>query len=208
MPIRTNRGRAAVYRRLWGWPMRSPNHLIAVLVVVAVVVLAVGIIVPQVTGGDDKPGATNTAGGETTSSTTSSELPPPPLPVPTVDTETSNLPTRLPDATQTPTPADADPAALDVVDTWARRWVNHPPGITNEEWLEPLRALTTEEFLTEMATVEPGNIDATKVTGPPEATASYTSSLEAKVPTDAGELAITVVDTPEGWRVAFYEPAG
>jgi hypothetical protein len=207
MPIRTNRGRAAVYRRLWGWPMRSPNHLIAVLVVVAVVVLAVGIIVPQVTGTDDDPGATNTAGGGTTSSTTS-KLPPPPLPVPTVDSETSELPTRLPSVTQTPTSADADPEALDVVDTWARRWVNHPPGITTEEWLEPLRALTTEEFLTEMASVEPGNIDATKVTGPPETTASYTSSLEATVPTDAGELAITVVDTPEGWRVAYYEPVG
>jgi len=127
---------------------------------------------------------------------------------PPASTATSDLPTRLPSATQTPTPADADPAALDVVDTWARRWVNHPSGITNEEWLEPLRALTTEEFLTEMATVEPGNIDATKVTGPPVTTASYTSSLEATVPTDAGALAITVVETPEGWRVAFYEPAG
>ena len=206
MPIRTNRGRAAVYRRLWGWPMRSPNHLIAVLVVVAVVVLAVGIIVPQVAGTDNGPGAANAAGG-TTSSTTS-KLPPPPLPVPTVDSETSELPTRLPSVTQTPTSAAADPEALDVVDTWARRWVNHPPGITTEEWLEPLRALTTEEFLTEMASVEPGNIDATKVTGEPEVKESYTSSLEATVPTDAGELAITVVDTPEGWRVAYYEPVG
>lgn len=206
MPIRTNRGRAAVYRRLWGWPMRSPNHLIAVLVVVAVVVLAVGIIVPQVTGTANEPGATNTAGGGTSSSTTSATVPRPLAP--STATATSDLPTRLPSVTQTPTPAAADPAALDVVDTWARRWVNHPPGITTEEWLEPLRALTTEEFLTEMASVEPGNIDATRVTGPPVPTASYTSSLEATVPTDAGELAITVVDTPEGWRVAFYEPVG
>lgn len=205
MPIRTNRGRAAVYRKLWGWPMRSPNHLIAVLVVVAVIVLAVGIIVPQVTGTDKEPGATNTAGGAASTSMSSTAPQPP---APPVTSATTDLPTRLPDATQTPTPADADPEALDVVDTWARRWVNHPPGITNEEWLEPLRALTTEEFLTEMASVEPGNIDATKVTGPPVTAVSYTSSLEAIVPTDAGELAITVVDTPAGWRVAFYEPAG
>jgi hypothetical protein len=207
MPIRTNRGRAAVYRRLWGWPMRSPNHLIAVLVVVAIVVLAVGIIVPQVTGTDENPGAANTAAGATSSSsvapTTAPQLPEPPA----TGSGTEDLPTRLPSVTQTPTSAAADPEALDVVDTWARNWVNHPPGITAEEWLKPLRPLTTEEFLTEMATVEPGNIDATKVTGPPVTTASYTSSLEATVPTDAGQLAITVIETPAGWRVAFYEPA-
>ena len=39
MPIRTNRGRAAVYRRLWGWPLRSPRHLIGLVVVVLALVL-------------------------------------------------------------------------------------------------------------------------------------------------------------------------
>ena len=41
MPIRTNRGRVAVYRKLWGWPMRSPQHLIATALVVLAVVLSI-----------------------------------------------------------------------------------------------------------------------------------------------------------------------
>src|ERR1700742_4373259 len=73
MPIRTNRGRAAVYRKLWGWPMRSPRHLVVLLVVVGAVVLTVGIVVPQLTGsGDGRNGAaaqtrdtTSDAAGET-----------------------------------------------------------------------------------------------------------------------------------------------
>ncbi|MDQ3789012.1 MAG: hypothetical protein M3422_17430, partial [Actinomycetota bacterium] len=82
---------------------------------------------------------------------------------------------------------------------------NHPEGISNEDWLADLRPFTTEEQLTEMATVEPGNIGATKVTGEPKAVESFTSSVKVELPTDDGNLLITVIDTPDGWRVAFYE---
>src|SRR5215470_16242342 len=50
MPIRTNRGRAAVYRRLWGFPLRSPRHLAGTAIAVAVLIIAIGIIVPQLLG--------------------------------------------------------------------------------------------------------------------------------------------------------------
>jgi hypothetical protein len=56
-----------------------------------------------------------------------------------------------------------------------------------------------------MATVEPGNIGATKVTGDAEVVESFTSSVKVTLPTDDGNLLITVIDTPDGWRVAFYE---
>jgi hypothetical protein len=29
--------------------------------------------------------------------------------------------------------------------------------------------------------------------------------VTANLPTDGGTIAITVIDTPQGWRVAFYE---
>ena len=44
MPIRTNRGRAVVYRQVWGWPLRSPRHLAATLAVVAVLAAGVGYV--------------------------------------------------------------------------------------------------------------------------------------------------------------------
>jgi len=40
LPIRTHRGRAAVYRMFWGWPVRSPKHLAAT--VLALVVITIG----------------------------------------------------------------------------------------------------------------------------------------------------------------------
>jgi hypothetical protein len=203
MPIRTNRGRAAVYRRLWGWPMRSPRHLAVVVFVVAIFVIAAGIIIPQVTGGNVNRSGAAAETGTTTSnppSTTGSTTG-----APGGGAATSSLPTRITSPPVNPTPAAPEPAALDVARNWATAWVNHPAGVTNEQWLEPMRALTTEEQLTEMSTVDPGNIVATKVTGDPETVESFTSSVKVKLPTDDGDLLITVIRTGDGWRVTYYE---
>ena len=207
MPIRTNRGRAAVYRRLWGWPMRSPRHLAVLVFVVAAVVLAAGIVIPQLTGSDDRPNSgaaaeTTTSSGTTTPTTAGGTTGNPAA----TGTTTSSLPTRITTLTETPESAPAAPAALDTAESWGKAWVDHPAGITNEEWRAKLRPFTDEEYLeTEMATVEPANITATKVTGPPEVVESFTSSVKVRLPTDGGDLLITLIDTPDGWRVSFYE---
>ncbi|MFF5990240.1 hypothetical protein [Prauserella flavalba] len=198
MPIRTNRGRAAVYRRLWGWPLRSPTHLIGTFIVVVAVLVAAGIVVPRLVG-DSGAGATPPAGQSQGASGS-----------PTDDrlTTTSPLPTRLSEPLAKPTTAPPAPAALRVAANWASAWVNHPQGVTNEQWLEGLRPYTTEEYLPVMRSVNPANIPATKVTGEPRATSSFTSSVEVQVPTDGPTLSITVVSTNAGWRVADYNQAG
>lgn len=202
MPIRTNRGRAAVYRRLWGWPMRSPRHLAILVFVVAVLVLAAGILIPQLTGSNDRtPGAA----AETTGNTTLTSTTPGGVAPNTTGATTSSLPTRITTLTETPKSAPPAPAALTVAESWGRAWVNHPEGVTNEKWLDGLRPFTTEEQLTEMTTVEPANIAATKLTGEPTTVESFTSSIKVKLSTDSGDLLITVIETPDGWRVAYYE---
>jgi hypothetical protein len=202
MPIRTNRGRAAVYRRLWGWPMRSPRHLAVVVFVVAVLVIAVGILVPQLTGGGRQSGP---AAAASSNNPTTAPSTPGTTNTPGVTGSAEDLPTRITSVPSAPESAEPDPAALDVADSWGRAWVDHPDGVKTEEWLADLRPFTTEEQLTEMASVEPGNIGATKVTGEPKAVESFTSSVKVELPTDDGDLLITVIDTPDGWRVAFYE---
>ncbi|WP_018686313.1 hypothetical protein [Actinokineospora enzanensis] len=206
MPIRTNRGRAAVYRKLWGWPLRSPRHL-AVAVFLAVLVLtAAGIIVPKVLGrGHGQQAAPGAAGASTpvaTSTTVPGQRPDAGL---TTAVPTSPLPTRI---TSGPTPtsrADAPPQALDAVTRFAERWVDHPAGITAKDWLDHLRPYTTEEYLAVMADVDPANVPASRVTGPVRAAVSFAKSVEAEVPTDAGTLHVTVIDTGKGWKVAGYE---
>ncbi|SFB51132.1 hypothetical protein SAMN05216266_11527 [Amycolatopsis marina] len=203
MPIRTNRGRAAVYRKLWGWPLRSPVHLAGTLVVLLAVVVTLGIVIPQLPGGDSGSGPSAATGessqNEGDSTTGSDES----------DQDGSKpLPTRLTEPRETPTPDDPDPAALRVAEQWATAWVNHPEGMTVEQWLDGLRPYTTEEYLPVMSTVELANIPATKVAGKATATSAFTSSVEAEVPTDGPTLSLTVVQTNAGWRVAHYDEAG
>lgn len=199
MPIRTNRGRAAVYRRLWGWPLRSPRHLMGTLVVLAILVTALGIVLPKVVG---KPQAK--ASPTTGTPTTSVTVTPPGVAAPV---PTSNLPTRLSAPLATPTTAAPNSDAVRVAKEWAAAWVDHPAGITSEQWLAKLKPFTTEEYLPVMASVDPANIPATKVTGEPVVGTSYTSSVQLTIPTDGPKLAITVVNTNAGWRVADYDQA-
>lgn len=214
MPIRTNRGRVAVYRRLWGWPMRSPRHLVATALVIIAVVLTVGLIVPRLTGSGtgsagasastDPGSAANLSQPGTTPGQTGGAAPGGPTTAPATS---SSLPTRLPSQTQTPSSAPPAAKALDVATQWANAWVNHPQGTTNEQWLAALRPLTTEEQLSIMTSVDPANIPATAVTGNPVVKTSYEKSVEVTVPTNGGPLSITVIERPDGWRVAHYDQA-
>ncbi|WP_116111487.1 hypothetical protein [Amycolatopsis ruanii] len=197
MPIRTNRGRAAVYRRIWGFPLRSPAQLVGTAVAVIVLIVAIGIVVPQLLGNPNRSGPTpvriqDPGAGSSPTSAGSSPAP---------------MSTRLTAPLLQPTSAAPDPAALRIAKQWATAWATHPDGITNAQWLDGLRPLTTEEYLPEMSTVDPANIPATRVTGEPTVTKSYTSSVEVLVPTDGPKLSITVAKTPSGWLVTGYDQA-
>jgi hypothetical protein len=208
MPIRTNRGRAAVYRRLWGWPLRSPRHLFGAFVGIVVVAIAIAIVAAH-TGSSAKG---TTAAGPSGVVITSEE----PTPLSTApagaglgSTDTTATPsvTRLTAPPEIPVSAPPPPAALAVIDAWGKAWVTHPVGMTNAQWLAQLKPYTTSEFLPQMSSVDVANIDATEVTGVPKATNSYTGSVEALLPTNAGKLDIVVISTPQGWQVSSYTEA-
>ncbi|HET9142538.1 hypothetical protein [Actinophytocola sp.] len=207
MPIRTNRGKAAVYRRLWAWPMRSPRHLIATFLIVFAAVLSIGLFIPRLLGNQDGAGAEPPGSAPSNSVAPPAATTTPPPGTTTSAALSSSLPTRISTPTQAPTPAPPEPKALEVATQWAKAWVNHPAGVTNEQWLNGLRNYTTEEQLAVMATVDPANVPASAVTGKAVATESYTTSVDVHVPTDGGTVSILVIATPDGWRVAHYEQA-
>jgi hypothetical protein len=200
MPIRTNRGRAAVYRRLWGWPLRSPRHLVGALVGLAVLFTALGIVAPKLIGRNDARATT----GPGTSQTSTG---PYPSGLAATGTATSTLPTRQPGPLSSPTPAPPNGDALRVAKDWVAAWVNHPAGMTSEQWLAGLKPFTTDEFLPQMSTVDLAQIPATKVTGEPSVVESYTSSVKLTIPTDGPTLRLTLISTNVGWRVADYDQA-
>jgi hypothetical protein len=205
MPIRTNRGRAAVYRRLWGWPLRSPRHLIGAIVGIAVLGIAIAIGLNHI----HSPSPSHTA----STSGSSSTRPPSSAPTMSINTNApprtnSNEPsTRLSTPPETPVSAPASPQALQVVQAWGDAWVNHPVNMTNQQWLAQLQPYTEPEILAQLASVNLANIPATQVTGPATAITSYTSSVVALLPTNGGNLQITVVSTPQGWQVSDYRNA-
>ncbi|HEX3790724.1 MAG TPA: hypothetical protein VHW44_22880 [Pseudonocardiaceae bacterium] len=205
MPIRTNRGRAAVYRRLWGWPLRSPRHLVATGIGVVVLAIAIAVAINHGVH-HNKPGVSATASSSSAGATTSAGLSDGTSASSGGSTTTTPEQTRL---TGVPSPANAPtpPAALGVINLWGRAWVNHPVGMTDQQWLNQLAPYTTPEFLPQMNTVDVTNIAATAVTGQPVVVNSYTGSVEATLATNAGSLDITVILTPQGWQVSTYNQA-
>jgi hypothetical protein len=200
VPIRTPHGRSAAYRAMWAWPLRSPVRLAVTVVVVAAVVAGVtygigalnGVRAP---GGPD----TDRSAGPTASAGRRPADGPPATPTPTV------LP-LVPELTPSALPLSAAPdEAVEVAALWAGAWVRPPEGTPAQEWLDGLRASTTDEYLGVLSAVDPGNIPATRLTGEPRPVRVAERSVQVEVPTDALTLLVLVVDTEDGWRVAGYD---
>ncbi|MET9231035.1 hypothetical protein [Lentzea sp. NPDC003310] len=195
MPIRTNRGRAAVYRRLWGWPLRSPRHLAASIIIFVVVVVALGVIIPKVL--DRRAADPNTAAGQPSTSSQGTQ-------VGQLPASSTSLPTKVPAPSNS---AKAAPPAADaqlIAELWAETWVKPPPDNDVNKWLKQLEQYTTPEFLAQMATIDPRNVPD-KLTDKVKAVKSTTSSIDFEVPTDLGKVRITLVKAPDGkWRVNSY----
>lgn len=211
MPIRTNRGRAAVYRRLWGWPLRSPRHLVVTLVIVAVLAIAIAVVTARASAARHQQAGGGTAAGSSSPLTPASSAAGtgPGTGTSGSGTSGSTAPsTRLTSPPETPKSAPPAPEAISVIEAWGQAWVNHPVGMTNAAWVAQLKPYTEPELLGQMATVNVANIDATQLTGAATAKKSYTSSVEALLPTNAGTLDITAVhDSQHGWLVSSYTEA-
>lgn len=200
MPIRSPRGRAAAYRALWQWPLRSPARLAVTLVVAAAVVAGVTFGVAAAGGNQasgklpplpspaGQPTRTVPSAGFPAASTTPTALPP----VPELQ------PTTLP-------VSQAPQAALDVAAKWTAAWVRPAVGTPAGQWLEGLRPTTTPEYMGVLAGVDPANIPATKVTGAPRAVSVSPKSVRVEVPTDALTLSEVLINSDVGWRVSSYD---
>ncbi|MHA6785858.1 hypothetical protein ACVGOW_33410 [Pseudonocardia saturnea] len=202
MPIRSPRGRAAAYRALWQWPLRSPARLALVGVALLALVLGVSTALTAINPPTPRPagvttGTATTAPGSTRAPGASSS-PPAPTALPPVS---ALAPTELP-------VSSAPAAALETAARWSAAWVRPPDGTPADRWIEGLRPFTTEEYLGVLATVDPGAVPATVVTGPARAVRVAASSVDVEVPTDALTLLVLVVRTENGdWRVSGYDRA-
>jgi hypothetical protein len=208
VPIRTNRGRAAVYRRLWAWPLRSPRRLgLTLAALVAVALASSAVLSARGSGAATAPPATSERSSPTWN------VPPEPATGAATTLPTPTTARSAPTGTAAPPPLSAAsvpaaPDALAAATAWMQAWVNHPAGTTTDQWTARLAPYTTDEFLPVLKTVDPANISATKVTGPPVVTSSAQNVLEVDVPTDTVKVHLVVIYEPVGWRVSTYKQAG
>lgn len=194
MPIRTHRGRAAVYRTFWGWPLRSPKHLAAAGLVVAVLAVGAAFALP---GGGTGPTVA-------APSSTSRENPFDPA-------SRAELPGARPAEPGTARPSrdtQAPDEVLTVAEAWVRAFLTAPDGISSQRWAEQLRPYTTEELFPVLTTVDPANVPEAQVIGEVRTVSSGAGKAEVDVPTSAVVVRLLLVPTPEGWRVAGYEQVG
>jgi hypothetical protein len=205
VPIRSPRGRAAAYRAIWQWPLRSPARLAVTGILVVAAAAGVSIGVNALAGGS--PGRGVLAGPSSTGAAASASRHPGAAAVPLTPAPTALPP--VPDLEPTTLPLSRAPAAaLSVAARWSAAWVRPPAGTTAQQWLNGLRSTTTDEYLGVLSGVDPGNIPATRVTGEPRAVRVAPRSVQVKVPTDALTLVVLVVNTDsDGWRVAGYDRA-
>ncbi|NUT50751.1 MAG: hypothetical protein HOV94_26095 [Saccharothrix sp.] len=204
MPIRTNRGRAAVYRRLWGWPLRSPRHLVATVVGVIVLITAISVVVPTLLG--PRPRTGSTAGATSTVVTGGSGADNQVGVLPTVTS--TPLPTKAASPTAAPTSAPVNPNAQLVADGWVDAFSSFEPGkTTKDKWLAGLKPFTSEELFPRLASIEPANVPVVidKAVKPIK---SFTDSAEFEAKLEDGKLVVTVVKLPEGWRVHEFDKVG
>lgn len=195
MPIRTHRGRTAVYRAFWGWPLRSPRHLTGTVVALIAIAAGVGLALPESRSASPTPA--------TSSNSPRVDPLPPTTRMAVVPEPASSGPPRALDPS-----APAPAAALTVARSWVQAFLTVPKGINSARWAEQLRPYTTDELFPELSSVDPANVPTAKITGEPRTVSFSASSAEVDVPTSVVVVRLLLVSTPTGWRVAGYQRAG
>lgn len=193
MPIRTHRGRAAVYRRLWGWPLRSPKHLLAAVVLFGGLATGIGLLLPEPQLNSPQQRGSEQATTEVPNDDAIA-----------AERRAAKAPPTISVPQAGPAPAAPSPEGLAAAEAWGRAWVDHPPGTDSQQWLQRLRPYTTDEFITVMSSVDPANVPSTEVSGPAAPLESTSGSMDVRLPTNAGDLEILVIRTGQGWKVADY----
>ncbi|MFC3384380.1 hypothetical protein [Couchioplanes azureus] len=96
------------------------------------------------------------------------------------------------------------PQALLTVQAYVRAWAR--PDLDATNWLAGVTPYVTPAYRQLLTTVEPANIPAHTVTGPPVVVSSTTAVVVADVPTDTATVRVTCTHTGGRWLVATMQP--
>lgn len=183
-PIRSNRGRSAVWRSLWAWPLHSRTRALITLVVVVLALVLVGQIVSVGRGNQTAPPA-----------------PPRPAPAPKAP---SAPPPSAPAPEPGPITAAGPPApqeALRDAQGFMAGWVAHATAPTPGSWVAGMAPYTSPEYVGQLATIDPANVTAARLVGDPTVTRVDDAVVELDWPTDSGLIHLTLIHPTGPWQV-------
>ncbi|MEV6848843.1 hypothetical protein [Actinoplanes sp. NPDC051411] len=95
--------------------------------------------------------------------------------------------------------------ALYAAQTYVRLWAR--PTMNQRAWYATVRRWVTPAYAQLLADTDPSNVPAHGVTGPPRPVTSTAAVVVADVPTDAGPIRVTVINTGGRWLVSSAGPA-
>jgi hypothetical protein len=102
-----------------------------------------------------------------------------------------------------PTPAAVQRAAT-VAEAFLRAWAR--PSLDARSWLAGVVPYAAPGYVPLLRSVDPANVPAHAVTGPPVVVRHDAATAVLDVPTDAGVIRVTCVAVGDGWLVATVEP--
>lgn len=188
-PIRSNRGRAAVWRHLWSWPLQTRTRAVLTLVAVTAVLLLVG----QLGNLTDRDQAAPAETGTTT-------------PVPTTETTEPSAPAET---SETPRPApstvraagkQAPQGALRTAMGFMRNWV-HTDDRDTDEWVHTLQPYAMPELAGQLQSVDPARVPSSEIVGDPRVTRASPSVVEVNIPTDTDTVSVVLIHPNGPWKV-------
>jgi hypothetical protein len=190
--------------QLWRWPLYSPRRFFTCVAVVLALIAVSNMILG---GGASLPPPDRDAAASPGS----------PTPTPTETTTTPFDESSFPAVSGVPGPTDVTPTASPRPATrdgpqqaaamalaFTRAWADHskPPA----QWLAEVSRYADPEFAAQLASTDPRNVPATRVTGAPHPVAVYFASASVEVPTDAGTVVVELVSDGRAWRAVDIHP--
>jgi hypothetical protein len=103
----------------------------------------------------------------------------------------------------TPQPPSTSPGAVTpqaVAMSFATAWL-HTDGVPAAAWRATLHPMSTARLDGELADADPQTVPAQRLTGPVALTDHASTYAQARVPTDAGTLILSLLATSGRWRV-------
>lgn len=177
------------------WPLWSWRNL----TITAVLTLALLAVVGRATDGQASPRpaaapATTSPSASTQGTTPASSSPPAPRPT------TLAAPTSAPP----PPRAVTNQSATAVAGAFVRAWSSDG---SRDAWYAAMEPWASSELLRALASTDPAQVPADRVTGDARLVSSAKTSATVLVPTDGGDVLVTLSASGGGWKARDIAPA-